>query len=109
MNPTNAQLLFCIKANKQLVKLGKYFADFNFRGSRLTAKYCENLTTRKFPILRYLGSIISRLALSEISIFYLISVAEQAGLNLTFSETLKTGILSTRPIIVIVFFVSISF
>ena len=40
-------------ANKQLIKLGKYFADFNFRGSRLTAKYRENWTTRKFPILRY--------------------------------------------------------
>ena len=51
----NTQLLLCIKVNKQLVKLGKYFADFNFRGSRLTAKYCENWTTRKFPILRYLS------------------------------------------------------
>ena len=29
----NTQLLFCIKANKQSVKLGKYFADFNFHGS----------------------------------------------------------------------------
>ena len=34
----NTQLLFCIQVNKQMVKLGKYFADFNFRGSRLTAK-----------------------------------------------------------------------
>ena len=49
----NTQLLFCIKVNKQLVKLGKYFADFNFHGSQLTAKYRENWTTRKFPILRY--------------------------------------------------------
>ena len=29
--------------------------------------------------------------MSEISIFLLVSVAEQAGLNLTLSETLKTG------------------
>ena len=29
------------------------------------------------------GSIISRLAMSEISILYIVSVAEQAGLNLT--------------------------
>ena len=43
-----------IKVNKQLVKLGKYFTDFNFRGSRLTAKYRENWMTRKFPILRYI-------------------------------------------------------
>ena len=49
----NTQLLVCIKAYNQLVKLGKYFANFNFRGSRLTAKYRENWTTLKFPILRY--------------------------------------------------------
>ena len=34
----NTQLLFGIQVNKQMVKLGKYFADFNFRGSRLTTK-----------------------------------------------------------------------
>ena len=32
----------------------KYFADFNFRALILTAKFRENWTTRKFPILRYL-------------------------------------------------------
>ena len=49
----NTQLLFCIKENKQLIKLGKYFADFNFRGWGLTAKYPEYWMTREFPILRY--------------------------------------------------------
>ena len=34
----------------------------------------------------------------EILIFYLVSVAEQAGLNLTLSETPKTGFLALRPI-----------
>ena len=43
----NTKLLFCIKANKQLVKLGKHFADFNFHGSRLTAKYLLNLNDAK--------------------------------------------------------------
>ena len=38
-----------------------------------------------------LESIISKLATSEISIFYLVPVAEQAGLNLTLSETPKTN------------------
>ena len=47
----NTQLLFCIKVNKQMVKLGKYFADFNFRSSRLSAKYSKNWRTQKFPIL----------------------------------------------------------
>ena len=45
----DTQLLFCIKANKQLVKIGKYFLDFNFHSSRLAAKYCENWKTRNFP------------------------------------------------------------
>ena len=30
--------VFSIKVCKQMVKLGKYFADFNFRGTRLTTK-----------------------------------------------------------------------
>ena len=36
-----------------------------------------------------LESIISRLVKSRISYFYLVSVAEQAGLNLIFLETRK--------------------
>ena len=38
------------------------------------------------------------LAWSEISIFYLVSVAEETGLGLTLSETPKTGFIVTRPI-----------
>ena len=38
-----------------------------------------------------------RLATSEISIYYQVSVAEQAGLNFTLSETPKTGSLASRP------------
>ena len=34
-------------------KIGKYFVDFNFRGLMQTAKFRENWTTRKFPVLRY--------------------------------------------------------
>ena len=34
----NTQLLFYIPVHKQMVKLGKYFEDFNFRSFRLTAK-----------------------------------------------------------------------
>ena len=36
-----------------LGKFGKYFADFNFRGSRPSAKSHENWKTRKFFVLRY--------------------------------------------------------
>ena len=49
-------------------------------------------------VICVLESTISKLATSEISIFLLVPVAEQATLNLTLSETLKTGFLVTRPI-----------
>ena len=45
---------------------------------------------------RVLESIISRLAMSEIVIFYLVSTAEENGLKLALSETPKTGFLATR-------------
>ena len=41
--------------------------------------------------IRFLESIISKLATSEISILLLVHVAEGTGLSLTLSETLKTG------------------
>ena len=49
-------------------------------------------------VIRLLEIIISKLDTSEISIFLLVSVAEQAGLNLTLSETPKTGFVALRPI-----------
>ena len=39
----------------------------------------------------------SRLATGEISIFYLVSVAGKAGLNITLLDTPKTGFVPTRP------------
>ena len=42
-------------------------------------------------VISLFESIISRLAMSEISIFQLVSVDGQAGLILTLSETPKTG------------------
>ena len=49
-------------------------------------------------VIYFLKRIISKLALSKISIFYLVSVGEQAGLKLTLQETPKTGFVATRPI-----------
>ena len=46
-------------------------------------------------VVRFLDSTIPVLAKSEISRLYLVSVAEQAGLSLTWSETPKTGFLVT--------------
>ena len=51
-------------------------------------------------VIRLLKRIISRLATSEISLFYLGSVAEETGLSLALSETPKTGFLASRPICV---------
>ena len=48
-------------------------------------------------VIRLLESIISRLATSEISMSWLISVAEETGLNLALSETPKTGFVKLRP------------
>ena len=49
-------------------------------------------------IIRYLESIISRLTIGEISVFWLVSVADETGLSVALSETPKTGFLTTRPI-----------
>ena len=46
-------------------------------------------------VFRCLGSIIPLVSISESSSFYLASVAEQAGLSLTRSQTPKTGFLVT--------------
>ena len=52
--------------------------------------------TSTFVIL-LLESIICGLATSDISKYYLVSVAEQVGLNLNLSETLKTCFLMLLP------------
>ena len=49
-------------------------------------------------VIRFLERIISKLATSKMSIFQLVFVAEETGLNLTLLETPKTGFLPTRPI-----------
>ena len=49
-------------------------------------------------VIRLTSSLISRLATSEISIFWFVSVAEETGLKLALSDTPKTGFLATRLI-----------
>ena len=50
-------------------------------------------------IVRCLDSIIPLFAIAEISRLQLASVAEQAGLSLTWSQTPKTGFLVPRLIL----------
>ena len=49
-------------------------------------------------VVRILESIISKLAMSEISIDLLVSVSEETGLSLGLSKTPKTGFFTTRSI-----------
>ena len=51
-------------------------------------------------VVRCLDSTVPLVSVSEISSLYLASVAEQAGLSLTWSQTPKTGFLVTRVIYV---------
>ena len=48
-------------------------------------------------VIRLLESFVSRHALSVSSVLYLVSVAEETGLNLTLSEIPKTGFVAMRP------------
>ena len=48
-------------------------------------------------VIRLLESFISRLAMSEILVFLLVSVASQAALNITLSENPKTGFIASKP------------
>ena len=49
-------------------------------------------------VIRFLESIICKLATGEISTFQLVSVAEETDLKIALSETPKTGFVATRPI-----------
>ena len=67
----------------------------------LSSGVCEQ--QRRRPALsapfvdRLLESIISRLATSKVSLFQLVSVAEETSLSLALSETPKTGFVTSRP------------
>ena len=49
-------------------------------------------------VVRLLETIISKLTSKKTSIFLLVSVTEEIGLNLALSDITKTGFLATRPI-----------
>ena len=52
-------------------------------------------------VIRFLESTLTKLSTGEISVFKLVSVAEETGLKLTLSETPKTGFLGVRPLLCI--------
>ena len=59
---------------------------------------CASAQTDQRLCYSLIASTIWKLATGEISIFYLVSVAEETGLKPALSETPKTGFLATRPI-----------
>ena len=67
-------------------------------GGLRTTKAQTRLRIRAVESALLLERFICRRATREISIFYLVFVAEQAGLSLVLSETPKTGFVATRPI-----------
>ena len=66
----------------------------NKKGADQPAHLCSLISAFVF---RLLESIISRHTKSVISMFKLVSVAEQAGLNIILSETPKTDFLMLQP------------
>ena len=70
----------------------RWFA--NNKGADQPAHSCSLINV---SVIRLLKSTISRLATSEILVFYRVSVTEEADLNLTFVEPPKTGFLPSGP------------
>ena len=52
-------------------------------------------------VIRFPPSMISILTSYIVSSFYLVSVSEQAGLGMTWSESLKTGFVAQDPYIIL--------
>ena len=67
----------------------------NNKGSDQPAHPCSLISAFVIPLL---DSIVSKLARSKISFLQVVSVAEQAGLGVAFSETPKTGFLMSKLI-----------
>ena len=67
----------------------------NNKGADQPEHVCSLISTF---FIRLIKSITSKLVTSTFSNFYLVSVAEETGLNLTLSETPKTGFVALRPI-----------
>ena len=68
---------------------------------------CASAQSDQHLCCRCLNSIIPLVSISKISSIYLASVAEQAGLSLTWSKTPKTGFLMTKLIYIHVYVVSL--
>ena len=93
----------------RLISLGeRWLLSFGPRREKTCLRWFANNTGADQPahprslisafVIRFLERIICYLTRGEISIFYLVSVAEETGLKLALSETQRTGFVATRPI-----------
>ena len=88
------QLCLCqIQAKMSHVTRKSAFAYANNKGADQPAHPRSRISTF---VVRWLDSIIFLVSISKISSLYIAPVAAQAGLNLTWSETPKTGFLVTK-------------
>ena len=58
---------------------------------------CTSMQSDQCLCCSIFGNVYVKIATSEISIFYLVSVAEETGLGHALSETPKTGFVEGRP------------
>ena len=65
--------------------------------SRVKHSTTEPLRSLSTFVIHLLESIVSKVNTSKISIFYLVSVAEQVVLSMTWLETPKTGFVALKP------------
>ena len=83
------------------------FPSIGPRREKTRLQVCANNTGADQPahprslistfFIRFFESTIYELATSEISIFRLVTVANETGLRLALSETPKTGFVASRP------------
>ena len=90
-----------MSSSRPTLNLLKVREEFCHRGSA-NNKGADQLAHRRSLISAFavhlFDSIILKLAPSEISLFFLVSVAEKAGFGMLLSETLKTGFVASMLI-----------
>ena len=91
---------------KEESQLDRYYKIWALTRENLSSGFADNKGADQ-PVLPrspistfviHLLEIISRLAMSDISIFYVVSVAKETCLSLALLETRKAGIVAMRPI-----------
>ena len=102
-------LIICSRRKKQATILGRRIRAYGPPREKTCRRGCVNNTGADQPahrgslvstsVIRFLESIICKLATGEISIFELVSVAEETGLKIALLETPKTGFVASRPIL----------